>query len=331
MMFKTPHKISAVALSLMVGAAVMMTACDVFEKDVEPNRTIPDNEVHMLKNTSTYIDVNARLNTSEPISISISKTPIRGSVTEVSSGLLKYVPNSSFNSGEDAFTYNVYNAAQQLVTSHSVIIVLEADSTDLPCGIYPEDDYFVVGREWFDEGDGFYADVLANDILCGDSIDMKLEVYRAPAFGTATTVGQLIQYYSTKPGSYVDSLIYKVSKISDTTVFGYATLSIHVREVNCEDTVYNDFLSFDRMSFQPDSVELPVLQNDLFCDSVLSLTVIDGPYYGQVRSIYNPDIGRTFQYAYDWPDSLAAINDSLRYEVCTPQGCKTATTVISIH
>jgi hypothetical protein len=331
-MIKIPHRISAIAaLSLSLGAAILMTACDVFENDVKPNKPTSGNEVYMLKNTNAYIDVNARVNTNGEISVDISQAPQKGTVTAVASGLLKYSPFESFTEGQDVFKYSVFNASHELLATDSVIIIVEDDTTHLPCGLYAHDDWANA-----DTIELIEIPVLANDVLCGDSADIKLEIFTPsgspqPHHGTAYVSDGRIWYTPTDNGPFQDSLFYKLSLISSPTVTAYATVFINVTSPSdtCQFTAWDDDYSVNH-TISSDTLYLDVLHNDHLCDSALSLTIIEPPQHGDAIVLFVSDFELGVRYAYSPPTPPAIINDSLRYEVCTQNGCRTATVKLKI-
>lgn len=330
-MIKIPHKIAALAsVMLPVGMALLLAACDVFQDDVAPDRPIAENEVHVLKNSNAYIDFNKLVNAQGKISVLISKGPQKGTLVNVAAGLLKYSPNGNFTNGQDVFSYSVFNANQELLKQDSVIIIVEDDTTHLPCGLYAQDDYVYAA------GSPVVIEAWQNDIICGDTSDLKIEVYRpdhtfSPHQGTAYIVADRIWYepYVTD-GNVTDTIIYRISKISNPSVYAYASVYVNINPETCQLGLEDDSYILD----QPlgyDSLLLTVLMNDQLCDSVLSFNVVEYPHNGQVGVRYNEEVGFHLKYYYTLTHPDSAIYDSLRYKVCSPQECRTAVTRIQVY
>jgi hypothetical protein len=228
------------------------------------------------------------------------------------------------------FKYSVFNAAHELLITDSVIIIVEDDTTHLPCGLYAHDDWA------YATGDGLIEiPVLLNDVWCGDSADFKLEIFTPngstqPHHGTAYASDGRIWYTPGDNGPVQDSLFYKLSLISDPTVASFAAVHVNLNIIDtCSSQALNDHYSLDRLT-QPDTIDLFVLSNDILCDSVVSLTVTENPQHGDSFVVHIAGDSFGIKYAYDSPTPATVINDSLRYEVCTLKGCKTAKVRLTI-
>jgi len=329
-MIKIPHKISTLAsVILPIGVALLVAACDVFQDDAVPNKPVVENEIHVLKNNSTYIDFNKLANTQGEISVAISSGPQKGTLTNVAAGLLKYSPNSNFTQGQDVFKYSIFNANNDLLESDSVIIIVEDDTTHLPCGLYAHDDYVNTASS------PVIIEALQNDIICGDTSDLKIEVYHPdnmypPHQGTAYVVANRIWYEANTTGNVSDTIIYRISKISDPSVYAYASVFVNISADTCELVLFDDDYFLDK-PIGADSLLLTLLENDQLCDTVASFTLVESPHQGNATILYNSELGYHVRYNYNLVHPDSAIYDSLQYQVCDLQRCKTARTRIVIY
>ncbi len=92
--------------------------------------------------------------------------------------------------------------------------------------------------------------VLQNDWLCGDSSNIKLEIYRPdnsfpPHSGTASVVANHIVYQGSS-NVLSDSIIYKVSNIADNSLVGFAMVHINING-NCTPTAFEDYFDHDNL------------------------------------------------------------------------------------
>ncbi|RAV98281.1 hypothetical protein DQQ10_24335 [Pseudochryseolinea flava] len=306
---------------LPIGVALLVAACDVFNDDVKPSKPVIENEVHVLKHTSAYIDFKSLLNTNGEIQVAISKAPQKGILTNVAPGLLKYSPNHNFTHGHDVFKYDIFDASHALLKSDSVIIIVEDDTTNLPCGLYAHDDVVTATSS------PVAIEVWKNDIICGDTTDLKIEVFRPnhtfpPHQGTAAISGGHILYETELTTSVADTIIYRISRISNPSVYAYASVHVLINPDACNFTLFDDQFSFDRPVGQ-DTVTLPVTLNDLLCESVISFTIEEEPHLGEYLIGQNAELGYYVKYHYDLPGPDTVVFDSLLYKVCVPGQCKT--------
>lgn len=317
----------------LVSGLVLLYACDAVEHDVTPGGTdveVVGTEVVILSNGSAYIDLYSKIKTKSAVRLDIASQPLNGNLSELGTGFLRYSPDEHFVKGRDAFAFAVYDENNHLLTSDSLVIIVEDDTTNLPCGIYPQDDYvYEIAAA------PVLVNVVANDILCGDSANLILEVYRPnnsfpPYAGTATVVSNSIIKYT--PGSNFsgsDEFIYKLSSPTDSSLVGFAVVHISAA-APCNFIVRDDTVMFDADSLlvDPDSVvsdslrlyPLYVLNNDVLCDSAgtgHSFTITHFPEHG------NAYYGTEAPIVYAFPQGTvpAGFADSLVYRVCIDQRC----------
>jgi hypothetical protein len=68
-------------------------------------------------------------------------------LTDLGRGLLQDSPNAG--TSRDAFTFTVFDKNNEAIKQDSVVIIIENDSTNLPCGIYPGNDFVNQGSLQF--------------------------------------------------------------------------------------------------------------------------------------------------------------------------------------
>jgi hypothetical protein len=271
--------------------------------------------------------------TNGKIRLNVSSQPDKGELSEPAKGLLRYVPFVDFESGRDSFTLSVFGENDELLLSDTVVIIVEDDSTSMPCGYYAVDDYV------YSSTSTVSIDVLANDLLCGDSADVKLEIYRPdnsfpPFSGTASVVDNRILYQASSD-VVTDSVIYKVSRKSDNTMVGFAMVHITI-DASCVPFAFDDNY-FRDTTRAVDTLDLFVLRNDEFCGNTPSSIMLHtDPHHGDA-SVQWADEGSgdiwLIKYAYQLPggDSTAHILDSLQYKFCIGSQCYTGKARIRIN
>jgi len=329
--------------SLAALVALIMSlfiACDVLEDDISPDNPtveITGKEVYALTGNSAYIDLRAMVKTTESIRLTVTAQPTRGRLSDLQKGLLQYTPFSNFKNGRDGFQFSVFSADNKLLLQDTVVIIITPDSTNLPCGIYPVNDY-VYGTP----SEAVTVPVLSNDVLCPDSAHIRLEIYHPaagfpPYQGTAEVVGnQHIHYTPDASFAGADTVIYKVSSTLDSTKVGYGVLVIAARETTpppppaCEWTLLDDSVTINR-SVDQDTVFLPIFKNDTLCSNLLSkyvISVVLPPNKGalQLNGLNPPRYGITL------PDTTSVPKtDTLVYRLCADTVCRQATVVIKIN
>ncbi len=319
-MIKITHSVKAgIAFIGVLLFAVFFVACDTLENDSNlsgPKVEIVNKQVYVVSNGTSYIDLSSIVKTQGRVRLDISAQPKKGKLKELATGLLRYAPFNDFTKGRDAFVFSVFNQHNEFITSDSVVIIVD-DSTHLPCSFYPQDDFVDANSSSVE------VSVLNNDVLCGgdDSADVVLQLYNfnpAQHQGVATIVnGNRIRYTENSAGQALsDSIIYKVSKRSNPNVVGYATLYVSLNQAQvCNFTVNPDNYSFKK-SVAADTVTLGVLVNDIFCDSLTSLQIIENTVHGDAWVN-----GDNIRYVYLSAMDSTTYVDTLAYRVCIGTRC----------
>jgi len=321
---------------LLIGAmAVCFTACDTLKED--PDVLVPDTEldnkdIYVSGNSSSLIDLSGRIRTNLPVTLSVTQSTTKGKLTTVGDlGLLRYSPDNRYASARDAFEFTIYSESHEILAKDTVVIIIEPDSTKLPCGLYPADDY--VGNF---KGDSVLTiDVLANDYLCGvDSADYLLNILYegtnvVPHHGTANIVNNRIVYTPGPSYTKGDTLIYKIQSRANrlNIAFAYVYITASTISPPCNFTLRADSFQINPDTLKADTVLLPVYDNDVLCDSLYGykLSIAKAPLYGKARLGWD---GVTYE-----PDALPAgtsRTDSLRYQLCRDAVCRQAKVIVKV-
>lgn len=333
MMNTTSNMRPLLAICTALFVATIFAACDVLENDptpVKPGIEIKGKEFHILSNGTAYIDLHSMVKTNSKINFNVSSQPNKGNLSEAAKGLLRYAPASNFGRGRDSFTLSVFDDGGGLLLTDTVVIVVEDDSTNMPCGYFAVDDYV------FSSSSTFSINVLQNDWLCGDSSDVKLEIYRPdnsfpPHSGTASVVSNYIVYQGAS-NVVSDSIIYKVSNVADNSLVGFAMVHINING-NCTPAAFEDYYVHENLNKLRDTLDLYVLRNDSFCGNLVnSLSIVEDPHHGDAF-IAHSDSAFYIKYAFEMPegDTTAHFLDSLRYQFCIGSECYGGKARIDIH
>jgi len=318
----------------MGALALCFTACDTLKED--PDVLIPDaelngNEVYVSNNRASVIDLNERIRTNLPVTLTVTQPTSKGKLSSLGLGLLRYTPNNRNTSTRDAFEFTVYSESHEILAKDTLVIVVEPDSTKLPCGLYPTDDYVYN----FHGDHPLTIDVLANDNLCNiDTLDYQVSVFwqgnnTGPRHGSADVVNNKIIYTAGASYTKGDTLLYKIqSRDLRTIVFGYVYIAASKPTPVCTFTLLGDTLQINPDTLKADTVLLRVFTNDNLCDTTsygYTLSIAKAPLYGQARIGWD---GITYT-----PDNLPAgtsRTDSLRYQLCRDAVCRQAKVVVKV-
>lgn len=321
-----PTFLSAVRIlpCLAVLTLVIAWSCDSYETDMTPDDrvSVEQTEFYALSNSSTVIDLKTLVKSDARVDLLIGKQPSQGSLTKLGGGLYAYMPQINLESGRDYFMLDVRRDGQtiQLDTIH---IKIGQDTTQLPCGVYALADYISIPNPT--AGQVIPIDVLANDHICGaDTSDLVVSVFSAPQHGSATSNGTNISY-TTSGFTGHDAFLYMVRSLADTSVHTIGLVNVALADT-CIVVARPDTVNVSSGA-QGFGVNIFVLDNDTYCDSIQSLTVTIVPKAG-TATVQQP--GNTIFYKPN-NNTYAAV-DSLRYMVCrNPGGCSSAWVVVNSH
>ena len=306
-------------LAALLCLACGLVSCDVLEPDadiVTPTTEIVDKEIVVLANSPSFIDLNSKFETNVPTYAAVTSQPRLGKVKDIGNGIVQYTPAVGNSKGRDNLEFTLYTMNNEIIKQETLIIIIENDSTSLPCGLYPMADYaYSAGTA------PILIDAMANDKICGGPVNVSIfqpAVNFPPQFGKAEVTGKKIQYTPSIPFGGSDIIIYKLSNASDTTRQAYGVIFITADSV-CNYRISDDHFVFNEHSLES-TITLPVFLNDSLCDIVSQYQVYTKslPVYGKVSPI-------TDGFAYTPPASpVFPFEDHFTYEVCKDGMCKTA-------
>jgi hypothetical protein len=286
------------------------------------------------------IDLSSKIQTNQKVTLTITRQTTQGTLSSLGKGMLRYQPYK--NTSRDSFGFTIYDEHNAILKEDSIVIIVVKDSTDLPCGIYPADDYLTLNLSdsSLTTTEAKYIDVLANDITCGyDSTEIEISIYQPeagyfpPYQGTAEVVNGLVKYTPNASFSGTDEIYYAIHIKNDTAISAIGV--VHISEITntCTFRLNDDYYTFSTDSIGYDSllqrgVYLPVLNNDVLgCANIqLPYSIVFSPQHGSATIS-----GDMILYK---PDSLYAgqfRRDSLRYQVCSDSICLQAITIITIQ
>lgn len=306
-------------LFCIVVFAFLAFSCDVLESDpdvLEPKTNITGEEIYVLANSPTIVDLNAKLKSNTPVRIALTSDARHGEISDLGKGLLQYSPSEGNSRGRDGFEFTVYTLDNEVIKRDSVVIIIETDSTNLPCNIYPAPDYmYGVDRS------PVVIDVLANDIICGGqaalSIFKPVEAF-PPYFGQAEVVDNKIRYTPASTFNGADKIVYRISLGNDTARTAYGIVYITGDSV-CSFRLANDSFVVGERALDS-LMTLPVFQNDSMCEvlSAYRVNIKSAPLHGKASMAPNG-------INYKVPSTVSfPFLDSFTYEVCMDATCKTA-------
>jgi len=319
---KLKEKTKTLSKLFLIGAVLAATSCDVLESDpdvLDGKTKITGTEVHILADGTSFIDLKSKFQTNVPARVAITSETRHGKLTDLGAGLLQYSPAVG-NAARDGFEFTIYSNNNEIVGRDSIIIIIENDSTNLPCSIYPIQDY-VYGVD-----KPVLIDVTENDIICVGSFDVsvyKPESSFPPHHGSAEVQGNKILYSPEDGFDGTDKIIYKITVVNDTSRVAYGIVYISA-DTTCSFVIGND--SFAIQEYNYDSLILPIYANDSICQlyNRTIITLKSNPIYGYASLVsdgvkYMPRPSATFP-----------IEDNFMYEVCLDGSCKSARVDVKI-
>ena len=311
---KVSRKIEILSIFLCL---VLLAACDVLESDpdiLEPEVEITGDEVYVLANGTSFIDLQSKVHSTLEARLAVTSSPSHGTLTDLGKGIIQYAPKVGNTRVTDGFEVTVFSKSNEILKKDTVVIVVENDSTKLPCSIYPINDYV------YNVTSAVTLDVTANDIICSDEVTVS--VYRPentfpPYYGTATVSGKKIVYTPGTSFSGEDKLMYKLTAANDPKLTAYGMVYITGRP-SCSLVLNDDAFVYD--SLVNNTVYLPVFKNDSICEALnlYQVNIKTNPLYGKA-SITSDGI------LFEVPATADSIfYDHFTYEVCLDATCKTA-------
>jgi hypothetical protein len=305
--------------------ACSFSGCDTLESDpdnLNPRTELTGEEVFVLANSPAFIDLNSKVQSNVSARIAVTSDTRNGTLTDLGKGILQYSPSVGNSTARDGFEFTVYSTSNEVIKRDSVIIIIENDSTNLPCNLYPIPDY-VYGVD----DEPVLIDVLKNDIICAGSV--AVSVYKPaaafpPHHGQAEAINNKIKYTPAVGFAGEDKIMYKVTVSGDTARTAYGIVYIK-GDSACSFRVVNDSY-FHSQAALDSLLTLPVFANDSLCDSISvhQVNVKTQPLHGQITRI---PVGYQYRAA---ANATAPLNDFFEYELCLDGLCKAARVDIKI-
>src|SRR5687767_13415711 len=109
---KNALKFLAICISIL-----WLCGCDVLEDDVAPQNKdirISGNELYVLPDGSGFINLHALVQSQQSVRLDVTTQPTRGTLSEISKGMLQYLPDQNFVKGKDIFQLSVFSADNKL-------------------------------------------------------------------------------------------------------------------------------------------------------------------------------------------------------------------------
>jgi hypothetical protein len=299
--------------------ACLFSRCDTLESDpdnLNPQTGLTGEEVFVLANSPAFIDLNSKVQSNVSARIAVTSDTRNGTLTDLGKGILQYSPSVGNSTARDGFEFTVYSTSNQVIKRDSVIIIIENDSTNLPCNLYPRPDY-VYGVD----DEPVLIDVLKNDIKCGGNLTVSVYKPAAafpPHHGQAEAINNKIKYTPAVGFDGEDKIMYKVTVSGDTARAAYGIVYIK-GDSACSFRVVNDIYNHSQNGLDS-LLTLAVFANDSLCGSVAAhqVNVRTQPLHGQITRV---PVG----YQYTAPaNATAPLNDFFEYEVCLDGSCKWA-------
>lgn len=317
-------RIKTLSVFLSIGLFILFFSCDVLEPDadvLEPKVSLTGDQIFVLSDGLAFIDLNAKVITNTPVTIRVTSSTRHGELSDLGKGLFQYLPAVGNKKAHDSFEFTVFSEKNEIVRKDTILIIVENDSTHLPCGIFPANDYLYGIKK----NQSYVVDVLANDNICGyDSSDLVVGIYKPdstflPEYGSAYVSGGKIIYIAHNPFEGQDKLIYKIYPQGQPQQAAFGVVYF-TGEPNCRIHAVNDSFIIDTDS-TTNAFYLPALANDSLCTALnnYQVHIAQAPQYGNAS--FN---GNGFNY--DVYDSIATpfFNDFFYYELCIDATCSIA-------
>jgi len=209
--------------------ALLVIILAVFSCDslTEPDTVTPEkfmqSDYYILPGTSGIIDLESVMDRSFLNgTLSISENPKRGTLSYVTTSLLKYKPGREFQVGEDHIVLSVVNDGK-IVAKGTMTIKMKNTKREFPCGLVPVEDKIKLKAG----SSSVTARILENDHLCDiNKYNVSISIQTQPKFGHALIDNESIVYTAGAKYKGRDELIYKVTE-STGEIVSYGLLSFH--------------------------------------------------------------------------------------------------------
>jgi hypothetical protein len=314
--------------------AVLSIACDEMASDVIPS----DEKLKQAANIKTALNVNGPVvinlvqesNFTGDATIKITKQPEKGTITILSTALIRYTPNSNFNTGEDNAAYSVCVGGD---CDEAILQFIFTDPSNpracAPVTVFDE----VSANQGTKQ---IVAHILENDINCGSRFNVAgLSIIEAPKHGEAVATDGLIMYYPNDGFIGTDELTYRIATESNPNYYYYGVLSVNIEEDPIPVfTAVDDHFVYTQAEFNakinPGYNSIDYSFNDIIGNDILA-----GAQPNQLEvSVTMPEKGNLTYYSLEMfrytPGGNFDGEDQFTYTICANGMCKQATVMITV-
>lgn len=228
-------------------AALLLVTCDPFQEEenlARLNTSATDYFIlshSSLSHPSAVMDLRALVSASfTKISIKVSESPTRGTLTFLNDFLLKYTPSDDFTEnveccdgyGKDHFKFE-FGSSEGILGTHLVTVHMIRWFDELPCSLIAVED-----RAYTTPDTSVPIRILFNDRLCGIKVDdVDVSISLNPKYGQASINTDSIIYTPETGFEGFDEIVYKISAHSNQQISGsddllvsYGLVKIHVSQ-----------------------------------------------------------------------------------------------------
>lgn len=311
---------------LLVVSVAFLAACDTLEPDDFQDPMLVESgnkQVLLIPESVAIFELSSTVQTSVPVTITVSKEPVKGILENIGLGLFKYEPNDDFTSGTDFAVYTLMNDTIEVGKDTVEFRYLNE--------MRASDCYLIAVQDNIEESslNTLTIDVLSNDIICNSLGNIEaVNIIIEPTCGTAVIQNNKIEYTPSENYICEDWLVYQICT-ANSCALGYVSLQIG-EEVEPVDKISDLPLEDDRINFNPDSAEFityDILQNDglAYTTTPIELKIITSPSFGTAEISTD-----NMLLYYPLSDNQESYVDELEYEACINNECGQAKVTIEV-
>jgi photosystem II stability/assembly factor-like uncharacterized protein len=199
-----------------------------------PDNVTPEkftqSDYYTLPGSSVIIDLESVIDQSFLNgTLSIFENPKRGTLSNVTTTLLKYKPGREFREGEDRFVLSVVSDGK-ILAKGTMTIKMKRTKKEFPCALAPVEDKVKLKPG----SPAVSTRILENDWFCDiDKSNVTISIESQPEFGHAMIDNESIVYTPAAEYKDRDELIYKVTE-STGKIVSYGLLSFRAYQVNIQ-------------------------------------------------------------------------------------------------
>jgi hypothetical protein len=309
------------AFRLLALVLIVFTSCDTLHEDaVTDSQPTFDSKIYVLPDASTTFDLQSRVKSVQPVTITISSRPSNGELLE-ENGLYHYSPRTS--GGTDSFQISITDSRG--AASQRTLELVRVQRGQSVCGAIARDD-----NSYGLSSNTVDIDVLQNDYTNGCDGQIELTIYRPesnypPYKGTAEVVNGKIRYTKGSDFPGYDKFFYQLVHISaagERSAASYGRVYVST-DAPCTLDLNDDSKQFD-LSTIGNVVKFNI--TDVICkpNNNYLFQINRQPSRGKVEG--GPDVGFT----YELPSSVSeGFIDSFSYSVCVDGTCDEATITLT--